>query len=140
MRSKPENLARDNPAWVFKQAPSGKLFELESPAEFHRRTVWGHLRCQLCDGPVACQIRIWLPSDVIAEMDPVGFARGLYPIDRTLDVAKNGVPYHHLPHLHACALCKKSAVQIAARQHSTARVIVDEGVSENANRPIVQVI
>lgn len=138
---KEQVLDPSNPEWIKRQAPSGKLFYLETPAEMHRRLVWGRCRCSFCGAqPVTAELKVWYPSDELAKRDPTGFAAGAYPVDRMLDVAKNGVPYHRAAPMWSCGKCKKALAQVAGRTPSWARVIIDSGPSEDAMKSIVQVL
>ena len=119
--------------------PSGKLFELETPQEMHRRLVWGGEVCSL-DGkaPVSLSCIIYLPEDVLRETDPAGFFSGNYQKCRAFDFAKMGGVYYKYTEMFGCIRCEKALEKIVATsQHSAAYVQWDRGVA--ADRLVIGV-
>jgi len=124
---------RTNPHYGM--APSGKLFERETPQEMHRRIVWGNTPCTLCgNGPIALEARIYLPQDVIRRQDPLGLILGNYggPV-RTFNHAKMGAKYHFIRSIFGCIRCQKPTELLVAEEQrklsSAAYVQWDRGVA-----------
>jgi hypothetical protein len=102
---------------------------IDTPQELHRATCWYNHSCWLCSAkPVTHEFRVFMPSDVLAEKDPIGFVQARYPLVRHFNHAKMGGTYHKFGTYYSCAHCRKNVEVWAARAlHSAALVEISDG-------------